>query len=165
MHKIVLYDEIELTRGPPLRCPIGIKLSLACSFTRNSRPPASTPPPPPPMADIQEKIAAARREADGLKDKIRAARDHTADTSRESPPRPPPADSQSAPWQATPPPSPASHSRRAEHSRATSRKSTPSTGRQIGAISSPHPRTASSSYGTPTPQTSSTPSHSAPPGS
>ncbi|AAW43317.1 conserved hypothetical protein [Cryptococcus deneoformans JEC21] len=33
------------------------------------------------MADIQDKIAGARREADGLKDKIRAAREQTADTS------------------------------------------------------------------------------------
>nr|ODN93910.1 guanine nucleotide-binding protein subunit beta [Cryptococcus depauperatus CBS 7841]ODN99814.1 guanine nucleotide-binding protein subunit beta [Cryptococcus depauperatus CBS 7855] len=32
-------------------------------------------------SEIQEKISAARREADGLKDKIRAARDQTADTS------------------------------------------------------------------------------------
>lgn len=40
------------------------------------------------MQDIQDKIAAARREADGLKDKLRAARDQTADTSRESPPAP-----------------------------------------------------------------------------
>jgi len=36
------------------------------------------------QADIQEKISAARREADGLKDKIRTAKDQTADTSRES---------------------------------------------------------------------------------
>jgi guanine nucleotide-binding protein G(I)/G(S)/G(T) subunit beta-1 len=35
------------------------------------------------QAEIQEKISAARREADGLKDKIRAARDQTADTSCE----------------------------------------------------------------------------------
>jgi guanine nucleotide-binding protein G(I)/G(S)/G(T) subunit beta-1 len=35
------------------------------------------------QADIQEKISAARREADGLKDKIRTAKDQTADTSRE----------------------------------------------------------------------------------
>lgn len=34
-------------------------------------------------AEIQEKISAARREADGLKDKIRAAKDQTADTSCE----------------------------------------------------------------------------------
>lgn len=33
------------------------------------------------QAEIQEKISAARREADGLKDKIRAAKDQTADTS------------------------------------------------------------------------------------
>lgn len=67
--------------------------------------------------DIQEKIAAARREAEGLKEKIRTARDHTADTSRELSPPPPslmaecnPANnSQSAQWQAIPPPSPASH--------------------------------------------------------
>jgi hypothetical protein len=32
-------------------------------------------------AEIQEKISAARREADGLKDKIRSAKDQTADTS------------------------------------------------------------------------------------
>lgn len=32
-------------------------------------------------AEIQEKISAARREADGLKEKIRAAKDQTADTS------------------------------------------------------------------------------------
>ena len=36
------------------------------------------------QTEIQEKISAARREADGLKDKIRAAKDQTADTSRES---------------------------------------------------------------------------------
>lgn len=35
------------------------------------------------QAEIQEKISAARREADGLKDKIRLAKDQTADTSRE----------------------------------------------------------------------------------
>ena len=34
-------------------------------------------------AEIQEKISAARREADGLKDKIRVAKDQTADTSCE----------------------------------------------------------------------------------
>ena len=34
------------------------------------------------QAEIQEKILAARREADGLKDKIRIAKDQTADTSR-----------------------------------------------------------------------------------
>jgi hypothetical protein len=34
-------------------------------------------------ADIQEKIAAARREADLLKEKIRAKREQLADTSRE----------------------------------------------------------------------------------
>lgn len=34
------------------------------------------------QADIQEKISAARREADGLKDKIRMKKDQTADTSR-----------------------------------------------------------------------------------
>lgn len=33
--------------------------------------------------EIQEKISAARREADGLKDKIRAAKEQTADSSRE----------------------------------------------------------------------------------
>ena len=33
--------------------------------------------------DIQEKIAVARREADALKDKIKATKDQTADTSRE----------------------------------------------------------------------------------
>ena len=33
--------------------------------------------------DIQEKIAAARREAETLKEKIRAKRDQLADTSRE----------------------------------------------------------------------------------
>jgi guanine nucleotide-binding protein G(I)/G(S)/G(T) subunit beta-1 len=32
-------------------------------------------------SDIQEKISTARREADALKDKIRAAKDQTADTS------------------------------------------------------------------------------------
>lgn len=31
--------------------------------------------------EVQEKISAARREADGLKDRIRAAKDQTADTS------------------------------------------------------------------------------------
>lgn len=36
-------------------------------------------------SDIQEKIAAARREAETLKEKIRAKRDHLADTSREPP--------------------------------------------------------------------------------
>ena len=36
------------------------------------------------QVDIQEKIAAARREAEGLKEKIRSKRDQTADTSRES---------------------------------------------------------------------------------
>ncbi len=35
------------------------------------------------IGEIQEKIAAARREADGLKDKIKAAKEQTADTSRE----------------------------------------------------------------------------------
>jgi hypothetical protein len=35
-------------------------------------------------ADIQEKIAAARREAEMLKEKIRAKRDQLADSSRES---------------------------------------------------------------------------------
>ena len=35
------------------------------------------------QADIQEKISAARREADGLKDKIRTIKDQTGDTSRE----------------------------------------------------------------------------------
>jgi hypothetical protein len=35
------------------------------------------------QAEIQEKISAARREADGLKDKIRAAKEQTADTSCE----------------------------------------------------------------------------------
>lgn len=35
-------------------------------------------------SDIQEKISTARREADALKDKIRAAKDQTADTSCES---------------------------------------------------------------------------------
>jgi hypothetical protein len=34
--------------------------------------------------EIQEKISAARREADGLKVKIRTAKDQTADTSCES---------------------------------------------------------------------------------
>jgi len=34
-------------------------------------------------ADIQEKIAAARRDAETLKEKIRAKRDQLADTSRE----------------------------------------------------------------------------------
>lgn len=34
------------------------------------------------VGEIQEKIAAARREADGLKDKIRLAKEQTADTSR-----------------------------------------------------------------------------------
>lgn len=34
--------------------------------------------------DIQEKIAAARREAETLKEKIRAKREQLADTSRES---------------------------------------------------------------------------------
>lgn len=34
--------------------------------------------------DIQEKIAAARREAEGLKEKIRAKREQTGDTSRTS---------------------------------------------------------------------------------
>jgi guanine nucleotide-binding protein G(I)/G(S)/G(T) subunit beta-1 len=33
-------------------------------------------------ADIQEKIAAARRDAETLKEKIRAKRDQLADTSR-----------------------------------------------------------------------------------
>jgi len=33
--------------------------------------------------ELQEKIAAARREADGLKERIRARRDQMADTSRE----------------------------------------------------------------------------------
>jgi len=33
--------------------------------------------------DIQEKIAVARKEADSLKDKIKATKDQTADTSRE----------------------------------------------------------------------------------
>jgi guanine nucleotide-binding protein G(I)/G(S)/G(T) subunit beta-1 len=33
--------------------------------------------------DLQEKIAAARREAEMLKEKIRAKRDQLADTSRE----------------------------------------------------------------------------------
>lgn len=33
--------------------------------------------------DLQEKIAAARREADQLKDQIRARKDKLADTSRE----------------------------------------------------------------------------------
>lgn len=33
--------------------------------------------------EIQEKISAARREADGLKDKIKIAKDQTADTSCE----------------------------------------------------------------------------------
>jgi hypothetical protein len=37
------------------------------------------------QADIQEKIAAARREAEGLKEKIRSKRDATADTSRTFP--------------------------------------------------------------------------------
>lgn len=36
-------------------------------------------------SDIQEKIAAARREAETLKEKIRAKRDQLADTSRASP--------------------------------------------------------------------------------
>jgi hypothetical protein len=36
------------------------------------------------QAEIQEKISAARREADGLKEKIRAAKDQTADTSCKS---------------------------------------------------------------------------------
>lgn len=35
------------------------------------------------QSEIQEKIAAARREADGLKDKIKAAKNQTADTSCE----------------------------------------------------------------------------------
>jgi len=35
-------------------------------------------------ADIQEKIAAARREAETLKEKIRAKREQLADTSRAS---------------------------------------------------------------------------------
>lgn len=35
--------------------------------------------------DIAERIAAARREADGLKEKIRAQREQAADTSCESP--------------------------------------------------------------------------------
>lgn len=34
-------------------------------------------------ADLQEKIAAARREADGLKEQIRSRRDKMADTSCE----------------------------------------------------------------------------------
>jgi guanine nucleotide-binding protein G(I)/G(S)/G(T) subunit beta-1 len=36
------------------------------------------------QAEIQEKISAARREADLLKDKIRQRKDQTADTSRKS---------------------------------------------------------------------------------
>lgn len=40
-------------------------------------------------SEIQEKISAARREADGLKEKIRAAREQTADTS---------CTSQTTPW-------------------------------------------------------------------
>lgn len=36
------------------------------------------------QGELQEKILAARREADGLKDKIRTAKDQTADTSCES---------------------------------------------------------------------------------
>lgn len=36
------------------------------------------------QADIQEKIAAARREAEMLKEKIRAKREQLADTSRAS---------------------------------------------------------------------------------
>jgi hypothetical protein len=34
------------------------------------------------QSEIQEKISAARRQADSLKDQIRAAKDQTADTSR-----------------------------------------------------------------------------------
>lgn len=41
------------------------------------------------QGDIQERMAAARREAESLKEKIRAKRDATADTSRTSPHRPP----------------------------------------------------------------------------
>lgn len=37
------------------------------------------------QADIQEKIAAARREAEMLKEKIRAKREQLADTSRAFP--------------------------------------------------------------------------------
>lgn len=36
------------------------------------------------QADIQERIAAARREAENLKEKIRAKRESSADTSRQS---------------------------------------------------------------------------------
>ena len=36
-----------------------------------------------PQGDIQERIAAARREAESLKEKIRAKRESSADTSRE----------------------------------------------------------------------------------
>lgn len=36
------------------------------------------------QADIQERIAAARREAESLKEKIRAKRESSADTSRQS---------------------------------------------------------------------------------
>ena len=36
------------------------------------------------QGDIQERIAAARREAESLKERIRATRESSADTSRES---------------------------------------------------------------------------------
>lgn len=36
-----------------------------------------------PAGDLQEKIAAARRQADGLKEQIRSKKDQMADTSRE----------------------------------------------------------------------------------
>ena len=38
-----------------------------------------------PQGDIQERIVAARREAESLKEKIRAKRESSADTSREQP--------------------------------------------------------------------------------
>ena len=37
------------------------------------------------QGDIQERIAAARREADSLKERIRAKRESSADTSRQYP--------------------------------------------------------------------------------
>jgi hypothetical protein len=37
------------------------------------------------QSDIQERIAAARREADSLKERIRAKRESSADTSRQYP--------------------------------------------------------------------------------
>lgn len=73
-----------LSPSPDISSPPVPALALAFLPFPACPPPAPSPSFPMSQVDIQERIAAARREAEGLKEKIRAKRDQTADTSRES---------------------------------------------------------------------------------